>query len=122
MVNHHLPQQLVELGFIAIRQGMNQQAQQIFKAMRQRHPQQLAPVLGLALLKLNENQPATALEVLQGFSTTTEHDMLQAYRALCLIQLGHNNEAEQLLNTLVNSAEPTVAPFAQSLLKEITHD
>ena len=122
MVNNHLPQQLVELGFIAIQQGLNKQAQQIFTAMQQRHPQQLAPVLGQALLQLNENKPAVALEILQGFSTTTERDMLQAYQALCLIQLGHNSEAEQLLKTLVKSVEPTVAPFAQSLLKEITHD
>ncbi|MCX4024658.1 hypothetical protein H0A36_09860 [Endozoicomonas sp. SM1973] len=122
MVNNHLPQLLVELGFIAVGQGMNSEAQCIFAAMQQQHPQQLAPILGQALLKLNQNEPEAALVTLKNFSTVKEQDMLQAYQALCLMKLGHNNEAEQLLKILINSPEPAVVPFAQALLKEITDD
>lgn len=122
MAEQHLSRLLIEIGYIAMSQGLHSQAQQIFTAMRTRHPLQLAPVLGQALLKLNQNDAAGALKVLRGFSTTQEKDMLQAYQAFCLMQLGHRNEAEQLLNPLINSIEQTVAPFAQSLLKEITDD
>ncbi|MDE1461000.1 YscG family type III secretion protein [Spartinivicinus poritis] len=122
MANNHLPQMLVELGFIAVGQGMNSEAQCIFTAMQQQYPQQLAPVLGYALLQLNQNEPEAALATLKNFSTVKEQDMLQAYQALCLMKLGHNSEAELLLKKLINSPEPTVVPFAQSLLKEITDD
>ncbi len=101
---------LTEVGFVGAGAGLWQQAQQLFEALATLRPNRDFPIIGLATLQLNRQQPEEAVllleKVRQALATqpdTPPEDvaMLAAFHGVALHCARRTAESQQVLQSVL---------------------
>ncbi|WP_378940836.1 tol-pal system YbgF family protein [Mesorhizobium sp. ANAO-SY3R2] len=98
---------LVELGFIALSAGLNQESERIFAGVTAARPDAEAGFLGQALVQIARNDLDEAISTLRALPPS---DAAMTYLGLALARVGDRNEAQRVFKLVVETAPST--PFA----------
>lgn len=108
---------LVEIGFSALMQGLDRQAEAIFTGVVAARPAAEAGRIGLALTHLYRGGIREAVALLRALPPT---DAARLYLGLALSRLGDVAEARRLLDDVARTAsDPAFVETARALLAEI---
>lgn len=118
MSSPELSRLLAEIGLMAAGYGLNDHADAILAAVQDKSPSSAAPVIGRALVLMNNGQHHEAARLLeQGVETAGEGDRaaLQSLRGWALQKAGMAAESERVLSG-VAEGEGGPAELASALL------
>lgn len=104
---------MAELGFAALMQGHDREAERIFRGVQAARPEQDAGPVGLAMLALKRGQPDAAIDLLKGFKTD---ERALTFLGLAYFRKGDTERAVKILNTAV---ELGAIDLAHDLLRAI---
>lgn len=108
---------LVELGFMAISLGMNNEAEAIFAGVRAARPSQEAGVIGEALVSLARGEVDAAVKLLRTLPPT---DAARTFQAMTLKRSGDIAGTKEILGELVRTAsDRSCVTLARELLDDI---
>ncbi|MGV6876590.1 tetratricopeptide repeat protein [Pseudochelatococcus sp. B33] len=107
---------MTELGFAALMQGRDTEAERIFLGVRAARPEQEAGPIGLAMLALGRGDPDAAIDLLRGFST---HERALTFLGLAYYRKGDTERAIRILNTAIDLG---ATDLAHDLLQAIAEE
>jgi len=122
MVDAEILRKLADIGFMATGGGLFRQAEAIFHAIELNRKDNVLPHMGMALNLMNMELAEDALNVLEkkALKMEPENQVLQAFKAMALMQLGRNNESETCLHQIVTKSKDDIAvTLAENLLSEL---
>lgn len=96
-------QLLAELGFVGISRGRNRDAEMVFYALYRMRPKEEAAIVGLAMARLSQGNPAGALAVL---TEARQTETVMAFAAVAHGSLGDLASARELAEELDEIGAP----------------
>lgn len=108
---------LVDLGFIALNRGHNDEAAAIFAGAQAARPAQEAGFIGSALVNLARGELETAVKTLRSLPPS---DTARTFLAMALNRSGDRATAREILSDVVRTADGTPdAVLARELLDDL---
>jgi thioredoxin-like negative regulator of GroEL len=110
---------LVDLGFVALSRGRNDEAAAIFAGAQAARPAQEAGFIGSALVNLACGELEAAIKTLRSLPPT---DAARTFLAMALNRSGDRTTAREILMDVVHTASGTPhAALAREMLDEFDH-
>lgn len=112
---------LMEVGHLAGAYGFSRDAKAIFEGLAAVRPSSAYPVIGKAVVFLNQGEAQAAVQVLEAanFEMTDEGDLGRAFLALALNSAGFSAAAETLCQSLEVSSNQIATAMAAAIMAEL---
>lgn len=104
-IDTEVVQRLLEVGYYAISRGQPEKAEKIFQGLSAARPESEYPVIGLAVLKMNSNQPDEAVTLLKQSPVASASPMGRGFLALALKLGGKSDQSREILAELLDGPE-----------------
>lgn len=111
-----------QLGFVACRNKMYDEAQEIFEGLQAFRPEQECPVIGLASVAMATGKSEQALELLDNNLLDKDPESIQGrtYKAMAMMLSGNANGAKMLLSEVTANGDGEEYDLAEHLLKTLS--
>ena len=113
---------LMEIGYIAVGQGLYRESRAIFEALRRARENSEYPLIGLAVCELNAGQGDVALKLLEeAENLNSENYLIKSFKGLAYKVMGEIFKAKEVLeDVLSNTEQKDALNLARALLDEIS--
>lgn len=110
-----------QLGFVACRNKMYDEARNIFEGLRDFRPEQECPVIGLASVDMATGKSEQAIELLEKDLLSRDPESVQGrtYKGMALMLSGDTSGARELLSQVTSGGAGEEYNLADHLLKTL---
>ena len=109
---------MVEVGFLSVGQGFNQETQAIVSGLKTLRPDDATPYMieSFNLMNMGQYEKASVLLQEKALFRAPDDDLVKSFLAFNLIKSGFPNQANSLLDEALISEDPVAKNFANQVL------
>jgi len=115
-------QMLMELGILAGGYGYGKEADAIFRGIEAVRPESEYPLVGRAIVRMNDNRPEEAARILEegALPLNPENDLTRGYLGLALMLDKRHDRCRDLMEEVVrNDRDETAVRMARDILEQL---